>query len=580
MNPLLLYRTLERLRWEQLIYRPLRIAQFRLYRHLPILTRMWRDRGASSPDSEAVAALRSLLENQFVHLHIESDDDDLCAIEEGRFTFLNRTLRIDRIDWNRRYESHLWNYHLHYFDWVLGPARRFARAGDDRGMRLCRNLIESWIREARIGVSDGWDAYPVSLRTVNWIYVYALISDKWPDRDFPRAMLDSLRRQLDFLSSHLELHLLANHLLKNVKALLIGGIFFGEAGWTEKGERLLWREWDEQILDDGGHYERSPMYHAQALADFLECHALLEATGRIRDGSIYGERMRRMAGFLEAMTWPDGSLALFNDAANTKETRPLIEATARICGYRGGEHPLTFPKTGYHSWSSEDGREKMIVDAGEPAVGYNAAHAHCDLLSYQLWLDGQPLAVDSGVHGYGGDRFREYCRSTRAHNTVVFDGIEQSEIWGTFRMGRMAEVIGAGVQDLDGMWIFTGAYRRYTGDLIHERRIERDANGGWKVIDAAREGAVRAASSFIHLHPDVEVESVAAERRRVIIRRYSIRYAIEAFGAEGVTIARGETNPEQGWHFPDFGIAIPSAVINFTYRVAPGDEFGYSLARI
>jgi uncharacterized heparinase superfamily protein len=107
--------------------------------------------------------------------------------------------------------------------------------------------------------------------------------------------------------------------------------------------------------------------------------------------------------------------------------------------------PQIFARAATLPGFSEDANERVVVDAGPPSATYNTAHAHCDLLSYELWLRGRPLFVDSGVHGYDGDKFREYARSTRAHNTVVFDGREQSEVWATFRMGARARVLKAEV---------------------------------------------------------------------------------------------------------------------------------------
>src|SRR5262249_20851486 len=149
-------------------------------------------------------------------------------------------------------------------------------------------------------------------------------------------------------------------------------------------------------------------------------------------------------------------------------------------------------------------QERIIVDAGAPSVEYNTAHAHCDLLSYELRLEGKPFVVDAGVHGYGGDRFREYCRSTRAHNTVMFDGREQSEVWSTFRMARRAEAVNAEARGDDRSWNFRGSFARYDGGVIHERRIHRSADGDWIVADIARQGEVSKATSFIHLHPEID----------------------------------------------------------------------------
>ncbi|MGH9850292.1 MAG: heparinase II/III domain-containing protein, partial [Blastocatellia bacterium] len=409
-------------------------------------------------------------------------------------------------------------------------------------------------------------------------------------RRFLAAWRASIYRQLDFLSRHLEFHLLANHLLKNVKALVIGGLFFGHERWLAAGERLLWREFEEQVLEDGGHYERSPMYHAQATVDFLECYALLGAFNRLPpNASEVESKLRLMAGFLEAMSYADGTLALFNDSANTEETRPrpVIETAKRVCGYGEKSFPREFRQTGYWLWVSADEREKIVVDAGPPSVAYNAAHAHCDLLSYELWLDGEPFIVDSGVHGYGGDRFREYCRSTRAHNTVMFDGREQSEVWGAFRMARRAALLSYEANSEEGLWRFSGAYvpyhaqhrPYYTNPLIHGRQIKREANGDWIIADTMLYGMANRASSFIHLHPRVSARQTSRHSLPVECKRGDLTVLIEPFGVESCEIIAGAKSPLQGWYFPDFGVAQPSQTIRFDCRVKIGEAFGYRIRR-
>ncbi|MCI0337208.1 MAG: heparinase II/III family protein [Acidobacteria bacterium] len=583
---MLLLRTLRFLRWEQIAYRLVRIAQFRFYRAFPRLTSRWTGPQLPAPEiaPDAVEIIRSVFKNFFVHLNtpVDKHDQRLSDLISKRFTFLNRKLEINPIDWNRRYESHLWNYHLHYFDYALWSARDFAECGDERSMKPCRELIDSWIEQARVGRSDGWDVYPISLRVVNWIYAYSLLADRYNDGRFLERWRASIHSQLDFLSRHLEFHHLANHLLKNIKAMLLGGLFFNQKEWLSKSERLLWREFEEQVLDDGGHFERAPMYHAQVLTDFLECYALLKAFDRVTHRVEIESKLRAMSRFLKAMSYPDGTLALFNDSANTEETRPepILEASRRIVGIDHKMFPSSFPQTGYYLWVSADAREKIIVDAGPPAAAYNPAHAHCDLLSYELWLEGRPFIVDSGVHGYGGDRFREYCRSTRAHNTVMFDGREQSEVWGTFRMARRAEMTGVEVESDEQTWSFRGKYRPfYNPRLVHQRHIHRECGGDWHIEDRMVSGFAERATSFIHLHPDVRVELDGHNGLAVECSTDQTKVRIEPFVAESLKIIGGDESPVQGWYFPDFGLAQPSKAICFEYRVRRGEPFGYRIKR-
>ncbi|MGH9842629.1 MAG: heparinase II/III family protein [Blastocatellia bacterium] len=584
MNPLLLWRTVRHLRWEQIVYRPVRAAQFRLYRAFPRLTAQWIVAGSDAPavSNDRLAAIRRVCTNSLAHLNapLEELEPRLLDLGEGRFRFVNRTKQIPRMDWNRRYENHLWNYHLHYFDFAVWCARALAERDDQWSWATCRRLIESWIEQARIGRSDGWDPYPISLHTVNWIYAYVLVSDVARDRAFLDRWRASLHRQLAFLDRHLEFQHLANHLLKNVKALVIGGLFFNQDAWLQKGEQLLWRELDEQVLADGGHFERSPMYHAQALADFLECYALLRAFDRLPQIEAIEAKLRAMARFLAAMRYPDGRLAQFNDSANSKENDValLLESAARIVGREPASTTQAFPETGYYVWSATDESEKIVVDAGPPSVEYNAAHVHCDLLSYELWLSGRPFIINSGVHGYGGDQFREYARSTRAHNTVMFDGVEQSEVWGTHRMARRARLLTADWRTEGGEVRFRGSYRRYDGALIHERRIRRNAGGDWFVTDCVRGGPVTRAISFIHLHPEVEAQIV--NERQILCRIGSWDVMIAPISETGprTELVKGGESPIQGWYFPDFGVAQPSVTIVFDFHCETGASFGYKIA--
>ena len=588
MKPGLIFHTLAPLRWEQVVYRPLRMAQFRAYRTFPALTSRWIANPVNSPQPSSVvlAAIRTVFENSFVHWHAEADGEQLL---NNQFTFLNQTLALPNIDWNRRYESHLWNYQLHYFHHTVGCANAFVADGNAAPMRHCQKLIESWIVTARIGHSDGWDAYPISLRVVNWIYAYALLAEKYDDPAFLQRWRTSIYQQLAFLSDHLEYHLLANHLLKNAKALVIGGLFFADdprgQQWLAAGEQLLWREFDEQVLDDGGHYERSPMYHALSLADWLECFALLREF-KTKLGIEWKEdsttriiaKLQAMTRFLAATSYADGTLALFNDAANSEEVRPLslLESATRILGADLQPSAPAFPETGYYLWISADEQDRIIVDAGPPGVDYNLAHAHCDLLSYELRLNGEPFIVDSGVHGYGGDKFREYCRSTRAHNTVMFDGREQSEVWGTFRMARAAALLGVEVRSDEQAWDFRGAYRPYyQQDLSHERRIRRTIDGEWIIEDRASGGMVKRAQSFIHLHPNVTARRNADLSIDCQVGARKVH--IQPLAAETAEIIEAQEAPIQGWYFPDFGIAQPSQTICFKYAVKDGIPFGYSI---
>src|SRR5205823_8034077 len=79
----------------------------------------------------------------------------------------------------------------------------------------------------------------------------------------------------------------------------------------------LLHELHEQILADGGHYERSPMYHAQILEGCLDLWNIQSAWIKLYPdlAALLVSKLPQMLAWLETMRHPDGEIALCNDAA-------------------------------------------------------------------------------------------------------------------------------------------------------------------------------------------------------------------------------------------------------------------------
>ena len=249
---------------------------------------------------------------------------------ESGFTFLN--LRKDfpgsTIDWRCMEMPKLWRYNLHYFDYCLDAERPL----EDR-----RNLIDDWIANNPLNTTDAWEPYPTSLRIVNWI---KLIIGEGKEQVIKAEWLKSLHQQALWLERNIEYHLLANHLFKNAKALVFAGLFFegtDASRWLSKAIRLLDKQIEEQVLHDGGHFERSPMYHAMILEDCLDLLNITHDRTEARLSDIKKKLQGaagRMISYLDGMCHPDGQIALFNDAAFGIEHSPqdLIDYYERVTG--------------------------------------------------------------------------------------------------------------------------------------------------------------------------------------------------------------------------------------------------------
>ncbi len=250
----------------------------------------------------------------------------------------------------------------------------------------------------------------------------------------------SLAEQMRFLEDNLETDLGGNHLIKNIKALIWASAFFsGDAAerWRRRGLRLLDEALDEQILPDGVHFERSPSYHAQVFADLLECrHALRDAAPPALD-----EALKAMAQVVADLAHPDGGPAEFNDAGLTMAYAPAecLAAFALLFNQTVAPAPVfAYPDAGY--FGRREGGDYFVADCGRIGPDALPAHAHGDILSFELSLAGERFVVDPGVYEYIDGPRRRAARAAASHNTLCFDGLDQAEFFGAFRCGRRPDV--------------------------------------------------------------------------------------------------------------------------------------------
>ena len=183
----------------------------------------------------------------------------------------------------------------------------------------------------------------------------------------------------------------------------------------------------QNILPDGGHAERCPMYHALSM---LDLDLLISSCVLVGDDLISLSHIReKMTAALGIMSHPDGDIALFNDSwrGEAPTAYQLGGTTAELKTQR-------LPDTGYVRLGG--GKDVVIFDCGPCGPDDNPGPAHADFLSIEASIGGKRFLVDSGVPTYTAGSERDASRSARAHNGPRIDGAEPIEFWKSFRVGR------------------------------------------------------------------------------------------------------------------------------------------------
>ena len=465
-------------------------------------------------------------------LNLQKSIDAPASFERGQFRFLNRAKRFDdEIDWNFPDYGKLWTYNLNYFDFLHQPAM-----GREEGL----GLIEVYIGHMD-GVKDGLEPFPISLRGINWIKFLS-------KHDIRNQTVDaSLRAQYAILMDNLEYHLLGNHLLENGFSLLFGAYYFRDESLYAKAKEILTKELHEQVLDDGAHFELSPMYHQIMLFRVLDCINLVknnEWKARELLG-LLSDKASVMLGWLENITFPDGTTPLLNDSAYgiAPEPSQLTEYGASL-GIETRNLPLS--ASGYRV--RETDRYKIIVDVGNIGPDYIPGHAHSDTFSFVLYAGGKPLIVDTGTSTYETNERRTAERGTAAHNTVMLDGLEQSEVWGGFRVARRARVYDL-TEDEASIKARHDGYRSRLG-AIHERKFVFNENS-IKITDNIVSGRSHDARFRIHFHPDIEPR---IEKNRIVC------------GDAAVIVTNADITLSHYLYAPEFNTLKKASVLEMSFK--------------
>jgi hypothetical protein len=581
----LLYETVRNMESTQLLGIADRTLRQLVVPSLPVDADQWYDRKVPSGlavTSDSVRGNTTTLRRCLDETSREGHRERATEATTGSLRLLNRPLSIadaDGIDWFDETvfeQPELWALQCHGFDFLSWATLGYDDPGESPAVvETFADWLADWYEteETQIGGASylrrGWTPYAVSLRLRNLVRFCA-----WVRRDTGVEALAAhlVYRNAAFLANHVEYDVGGNHLVENGVALVMAGSLFDGAGdeWLRQGVDVL-VDASDQFLDDGGHFERSPMYHAVTLTRYLTAVDLLR-----RQGRSVPDELREVAEagtqFLRRLSPPDGKIPLLNDAV-FGEALPL-DAVFRYADAVGVDATATagesLPASGYYWLGSGD--DRLLVDGGQPGPAHLPGHTHNDQLSVSFWADGERLLTDTGSYEYAPTDRRGYERSVAAHNTVQYDDVEPMPVGGSYLLGRRVAPTARGSES-GGVELFDGAYSRDASpEYTHRRRVYHAENWWlvWDTVDATDAAPV---TSRLHVAPGVDVDHDGSGQPRFDLSpegREEPVASIVPLGAERATVATSR-------YFPEFGRAESRPKLSFQSS-GSAVQFGFLLS--
>ena len=366
------------------------------------------------------------------------------TLNGNTFSFLNKSKAFptNEINWNFSDYGKLWTYNLNYFDFLLQP-----EMDAETGLSLINQFIE-----AHPTNPTAIEPYPIALRGINWIKFISKqrhCEDDKGGRSNLNRINGSLYAQYQIILNNIEYHLLGNHLLEDGFSLLFGAFYFEDKKLYNKAEEIIYSELKEQILEDGAHFELSPMYHQIIIDRLLDCINLVQNNKRFETQDslldLMHEQAQKMLGWLNQITFNNGQIPLLNDSAPG-----IAPTTKQINEYAFSLNlkPVTLSEVeGRNLQLSSSGYRKFtgtnyecIIDIGQIGPTYQPGHAHADTFNFVLNVNNKPFIVDTGISTYDANSTRLLERGTSAHNTVTVSEENSSQVWSAFRVAQRANV--------------------------------------------------------------------------------------------------------------------------------------------
>ncbi len=418
---------------------------------------------------------------------IDFPNNNTSFFKFWKFSFLNLTKEFTQeVDWNFNDYGKLWNYNLQYLDYLNQSDINKENA----------EIIVNSIFDNIANGSLKMEPYPASLRIVN-LAKYAM------RHNVKNAQIDRIiEHHTSYLLENLEFHLLANHLLENALAILIASAYFNNDLWFKNASKLVAEQLDEQLLTDGAHYEQSSMYHCIILTRILDTIQIMENIENTFEKAEVVKRLRddaaRMQAYLKAIVFQNGDIPMVNDAAPYIAIEPTrLFSYAQKLGIQDTKKELG--DSGYRKYTNDD--FELFADYGDLLPIYQPGHAHSDTFNIIVYQGGNPFLVEMGTSTYQNNKRRKLERSSFAHNTVVVNNENQSDVWGTFRVGKRAKVMGL-IETKNSIEAFHNGYSSF--GVIHKRRIEIESSLISIEDEVTAKNKIDSKALF-HLHPDVQI---------------------------------------------------------------------------
>lgn len=481
----------------------------------------------------------------------------------------------------------LWE--LNRFTYLFPLTYEYKRTGDKVFLNKIKELVLLWIDQNPFLYGINWcSSLENAIRTINWVIALSAIEDdlSQPDKE---KILNTIYQNLWFIRNNLSLFSSANnHLIGELAGLYIGCLILPQTSkikkWRSFSYNKLIKEMNKQFYSEGVNKEQAFYYQHTVLdiyliissfakqnGDSIEPFQLLLEKGisslmsfsydgknlpKIgdEDGAITINMDQEMTG-VYASLFNTYNLIWNNDSSNTEQKSDDIKSHFFLMNIGRREKQqytldrLGFNESGYYLFKEKNNNNNifLLYDCGPIGYGSLAAHGHADANSIFFSVDSTPVFIDPGTYAYHDlPEWRNYFRSTRAHNTLSIDQRDQSQNSGLFMWGKKAKTVVTQYKPNHSITGKHNGYSKTNEKQIHSRTIDFSsaADSIISIIDTIESNRMQNIEIYFHVNNKLKC---CLEQKKVFIELNHKSVHIEWPEVLKCKIITGDTDPILGW---------------------------------
>lgn len=455
----------------------------------------------------------------------------------------------------------------------------------------------------------------ISIRLLNWLTSAIICGDS---EIFNKKIVCSIIDQCFYLNDNSFIktrRFRNNHSIVELAALIILQSILNSSRLPKLDSlyELLFKELAQQFYNDGCNFEHSPTYSRLTLEALVLVLLFEKSSAGFQYRRFLSQKLHKYANALRLFLTPHNKVPLFSDSDNGRMlflgghnkdfndfrgffdflalyfrddslfashgTSELENETRWWCILARVDIPeqINRPKLPINCILSDGGyfiysEPKLFLafKAGYPGNKLlkeeYAPHVHQDLLSFECYLNNEPILVDSGTYTYDptDNGFRDYFRSASAHNVIVVNKSPQFNFSGAFGANTFPEVR-----------ISATGHREVLGEVKYEnginvkRSMGITTNGIYAGDTVESSSPVKESDIYFNLHPDIYILDINLKTKIITLKSKTSRVYLLRLSND----TRFNISVINGWYSESYNCKKANKVIVISL---PGIEKAFS----